>query len=74
LLRFRRGEVHLIDKLTPDLYDRLVTEAPGSAVDAGATTDMEFLWFNQGPASPVGRARERVVPLDGLSESGLPSH
>jgi len=53
LLRFRRGEVHLIDKLTPDLYDRLVTEAPGTAIDAGATTDMEFLWFNQAPQAPL---------------------
>lgn len=53
LLRFRRGEVHLIDKLTPDLYERLVAEAPGMAVDAGPTLESEFLWFNQAPQAPL---------------------
>lgn len=53
LLRFRRGEVHLIDKLSPELYERLVADAPGSAVDAGASTDTEFLWFNQAQRAPL---------------------
>jgi peptide/nickel transport system substrate-binding protein len=53
VLRFRRGELHLIEKLTPDLYERLVTEAPGTAIDAGASTDMEFLWFNQTQRAPL---------------------
>ncbi len=53
LLRFRRGELHLIDKLTPDLYERLASDAPGSAVDAGPTLDSEFLWFNLAPQAPL---------------------
>jgi len=53
LLRFRRGELQLIDKLTPDLYERLVKEAPGTAVDAGPTLDSEFLWFNQAKRAPI---------------------
>jgi peptide/nickel transport system substrate-binding protein len=53
LLRFRRGELQLIDKLTPDLYERLASEAPGSAIDAGPTLDSEFLWFNLAPKAPV---------------------
>jgi peptide/nickel transport system substrate-binding protein len=53
LLRFRRGELHLIDKLTPDLYERLASEAPGSAVDAGPTLDSEFLWLNLAPRAPL---------------------
>ena len=56
LLRFRRGEIQLIDKLTPDLYERLVKEAPGTAVDAGPTLDSEFLWFNQARRAPIPEA------------------
>jgi peptide/nickel transport system substrate-binding protein len=53
VLRFRRGELHLIDKLTPDLYERLASDAPGSALDAGPTLDSEFLWFNLAPRAPL---------------------
>jgi peptide/nickel transport system substrate-binding protein len=53
LLRFRRGEVDLIERLTPDLYERLAADSPASAVDAGASTDMEFLWFNQAQRAPL---------------------
>ena len=50
LLRFTRGEIQLIDKLAPDLYDRLPA---GTAVDAGPTLDSEFLWFNQAKRAPI---------------------
>jgi peptide/nickel transport system substrate-binding protein len=53
LLRFRRGELQLIDKLTPEFYDRLNAETPGVAVDAGPTLESEFLWFNEAPQSPL---------------------
>ena len=53
LVRFQRGEIQLIDKLTPDLFDRLTSETPGSAIDAGATLDSEFLWFNQARRAPL---------------------
>jgi peptide/nickel transport system substrate-binding protein len=53
LLRFQRGELHLIDKITPDLYERLATQAPAAAVDAGPTLESEFLWFNQARQSPL---------------------
>ncbi|HTS74706.1 MAG TPA: ABC transporter substrate-binding protein [Bryobacteraceae bacterium] len=53
LVRFRRGEIDLIDKLTPDLFDRLNTELPGNAVDAGPTLDFEFLWFNMAQQAPL---------------------
>jgi peptide/nickel transport system substrate-binding protein len=59
LLRFRRGEVDLIDKLTPELFDRLATEAPGSAIDAGPTLDSEFLWFNQAHRAPLPDATKQ---------------
>jgi peptide/nickel transport system substrate-binding protein len=50
VLRFKRGEIQLIDKLTPDLFERL---PPGTAIDAGPTLDSEFLWFNQASRAPI---------------------
>src|SRR5580658_585130 len=48
LLRFKRGEIQLIDKLTPDQFERVP-----EAVDAGPTLDSEFLWFNQAQRAPI---------------------
>lgn len=48
LLRFKRGEIQLIDKLTPDQFDKVP-----EAVDAGPTLDSEFLWFNQAQRAPI---------------------
>ena len=53
LLRFRRGEIHLINSLDPELFDRLVAEMPGAARDAGASLDSEQIWFNQAPPAPL---------------------
>ncbi|MGH9664412.1 MAG: ABC transporter substrate-binding protein, partial [Bryobacteraceae bacterium] len=53
VLKFLRGDVHLIDKLTPDLYEKLKTQAPIAVVDAGPTLDTDFLWFNLAPQSPL---------------------
>jgi peptide/nickel transport system substrate-binding protein len=47
LLRFRRGEIHLINELSPDLFDRLASETSAVTYDAGPSMDSEFLWFNQ---------------------------
>lgn len=53
LLRFRRGEIDLINSLDSKLFDRLSEEVPGTAFDLGPSLDSEFLWFNQAPTSPV---------------------
>ncbi len=53
LLRFQRGEIHLINSLDPELFDRLEKTSPGAAVDAGPTQDAEMFWFNQAPAAPI---------------------
>lgn len=53
LLRFRRGELQLIDSLAPDLFDRLAADLPGAGVDSGPTLDSEFLWFNQSKRAPI---------------------
>ena len=53
LLRFRRGQLHLINNLDPELFDQLAAEAPSSVHDAGASLDSELLWFNEVPSSPL---------------------
>ena len=52
LLRFRRGEIHLINALDAEYFDRLQKEAPAAAHDAGAGLDSEQLWFNQVSTAP----------------------
>ena len=53
LLRFRRGEIHLINDLSPELFDRLASETSGVTYDAGPSLDSEFLWFNQSPRAQI---------------------
>jgi len=53
MLRFRRGEIDLINSLDAKLFDRLQGEDPQSARDLGPSLDSEFLWFNQANASPL---------------------
>lgn len=51
--RFTRGEIHLINQLEPELFDRLQKSNPAAARDAGPSTDIDFLWFNQVARSPI---------------------
>jgi peptide/nickel transport system substrate-binding protein len=53
LLRFRRGEIHLISRLGPDQFDELARDRTGDVKDAGITLENEFLWFNMSPAAPL---------------------
>jgi peptide/nickel transport system substrate-binding protein len=53
--RFRRSELHLMETIDTDLYDRLQKDMPGVAHDAGPSNDIEFLWFNQAPHAPIAR-------------------
>src|SRR6266478_6131746 len=53
LLRFRRGQLHLINTLDPESFDRLAAESPSWVYDAGASLDSEFLWFNQAPGARI---------------------
>ncbi len=53
MLRFRRGEIHLINSVEPEYFDRLATEAVGSVHDAGASLDSEQMWFNQVSTAPI---------------------
>lgn len=53
LLRFQRGEIHLINALDAEYFERLQKEMAPSVHDAGTGLDSEQLWFNQVPAAPL---------------------
>jgi peptide/nickel transport system substrate-binding protein len=52
-LRLRRGEIHLINVLDSEYYDRLASVVPGALHDAGPGFDTEQMWFNQVPTAPL---------------------
>jgi len=58
LLRFRRGEIHLINNLDAEYFDRLQKETPAAAHDAGPGLDSEFVWFNQVSTAPVAESKK----------------
>ena len=53
MLRFRRGELDLINSLDTEYFDRLAASSPAVVHDAGASLDSEFMWFNQVANSPI---------------------
>jgi peptide/nickel transport system substrate-binding protein len=53
LVRFRNGELHLIDKVEPETFERLRKEKPAAAVNVGASLDTELFWFNLSPAASL---------------------
>jgi peptide/nickel transport system substrate-binding protein len=59
LLRFRRGELDIVNRLDPDMYERLSAEMPRAAVDAGPSLDSELVFFNQVAAAPLPDYKRR---------------
>ena len=59
LLRFNRGDYHLIENLDADAFDGLLRKPDVLAVNAGATTDVEMVWFNQVAAAPIRDAKKQ---------------
>ena len=53
LVRFRRGELDIIEKLDPDMFEKLAHDGPAAVSDAGASLESEMLWFNQAPSAPL---------------------
>ncbi|HET8549989.1 MAG TPA: ABC transporter substrate-binding protein, partial [Bryobacteraceae bacterium] len=56
-LAFRRGEIDLVNRVDPVLYDELAREMPERVRDLGASLDAEFLWFNQARSAPIAEHR-----------------
>ncbi len=53
LLRFRRGELQLINKLEPEYFERLAAEDKSAAQNAGPSFESEQMWFNQVAKAPL---------------------
>jgi len=58
LLRFRRGELQLINRLDAEQFERLQHENPALTRNAGTGLDAEELWFNQSPAAPLPASKK----------------
>jgi len=53
MLRLLRGEIHFINSLDPEYFDKVKSDNPSMAYDAGVSLDSEQMWFNQVPSSPI---------------------
>jgi peptide/nickel transport system substrate-binding protein len=53
MLRFRRGEIQLINSLDGEDFNRLAGEMPAAVHDAGPALDTEQMWFNQVAVAPL---------------------
>jgi peptide/nickel transport system substrate-binding protein len=53
LLRFRRGEIQLINSLDAAYFENLAKETPAAVHDIGPSLDSEQVWFNQVPSAPI---------------------
>lgn len=53
MLRFKRGELDLINVLDTDYFDRLGSTSPQLVHDAGPSLDSDFMWFNQVATAPI---------------------
>jgi peptide/nickel transport system substrate-binding protein len=87
MLRFKRGELDLINVIDSDFFDRLAAGSPGLAHDAGASLDSDFMWFNQVQSAPIPeykrawfrstnfrRAVSEAINRDDLSRVVFSSH
>jgi len=52
-LRFKRGEIQLINSIDADYYERLSSSMPGALHDSGPSLDSEQIWFNQVAKAPL---------------------
>ncbi len=53
ILRFKRGEIELINSLDSEYFDKLATTSPQLVHDAGPSLDSEQMWFNEVAKSPL---------------------
>ena len=53
ILRFKRGELDLINSLDTDYFDKLATSSPQVVHDAGPSLDSEQMWFNEVAKAPL---------------------
>ncbi len=53
MLRFKRGEIDLINSLDSEYFDKLAATSPQLVHDAGPSLDTEQMWFNEVSKAPL---------------------
>jgi peptide/nickel transport system substrate-binding protein len=53
MLRFKRGEIDLINSLDSEYFDKLAATSAQVVHDAGASLDSEQMWFNEVSKAPL---------------------
>ncbi|MGA7752196.1 MAG: ABC transporter substrate-binding protein [Candidatus Sulfotelmatobacter sp.] len=53
ILRFKRGEIDLINTLDSEYFDKLASTSPQVVNDAGPSLDSEQIWFNEVAKAPL---------------------
>src|SRR5579863_5796832 len=53
MLRFKRGELDLINSLDSEYFDKLASASPQVVHDAGPSLDSEQMWFNEVAKAPI---------------------
>ncbi|HTQ86059.1 MAG TPA: ABC transporter substrate-binding protein [Candidatus Solibacter sp.] len=53
LMRFNRGELHMINRMDAEQFSNLQRENPAVTHNAGTGLDAEEFWFNQSPSAPM---------------------
>ena len=53
MLRLTRGEIHLVNVIDAEYFEKLKAEQPAMAHDSGPSLDSEHMWFNQVDNSPL---------------------
>src|SRR5579862_97747 len=59
MLRLLRGEIHFINSVDPESFDKLASENAAVVHDAGVSLDAEFMWFNQASKSPLPAYKQK---------------
>ena len=58
LVRFRRGELQLINRLDAEQFERLRHDNPAATRNAGTGLDAEEFWFNESPTAPLSEHKK----------------
>lgn len=58
MLRFKRGEIDLINSLDSEYFDKLAATSPQLVHDAGPSLDSEQMWFNQVAKAPLAQYKK----------------
>ena len=53
LIRFQRGELSIMNAVSPEIFDQLQQRMPAAVRDLGPSLESEMMWFNQSPKAPL---------------------